>query len=81
MARTLIGRMTTKASQPANATIGKKGGDENNAQASMRTAVTMGETNANKTHNSMSNSHMGVTSPFKDAMAKGVVSGMGMLTF
>lgn len=24
---------------------------------------------------------MGMTSPFKDAMTKGVVSGMGMLTF
>jgi hypothetical protein len=47
----------------------------------MRTAATMGETNANKTQTSMMNSNMGVTSPFKDAMAKGVVSGMGMLTF
>ena len=47
----------------------------------MRTAATMGETNAGRTQGSMMQTNMGVTSPFKDAVTKGVVSGMGMLTF
>ena len=81
MTRTLIGRMNSKVAQPASATMTKKGGEDNGPQASMRTAVTMGETAHNKTQVSMMNSGMGVTSPFKDVMANGVVSGMGMLTF
>ena len=86
MTRTLFARMNTKVAQPASAAVQRKAtskeDDLNGPQASMRTAVTMGKNDAEKTQTSMMTSHMGgVTSPFKDAMAKGVVSGMGMLTF
>ena len=45
----------------------------------MKTAVTMGNSGSN--NGTLMNSGFGITSPFKDAMAKGIVSGIGLLTF
>lgn len=76
--RTLFARMTgmgaTAMAKKANET-GGSGGPEN---ATQRTAPSLNETS--KTGAAMG-STMGMTSPFKDAMHKGVVSGIGMLTF
>ena len=47
----------------------------------MKTAVTMGNSATNTKNGTLMNSGFGITSPFKDAMSKGIVSGMGLLTF
>ncbi len=77
--------MASKVAQPASAAVGKKGGEEAGPNASMKTAVTMGETGANRTQTTtlMNGSNMAgsLASPFKETLARGVVSGMGMLTF
>jgi hypothetical protein len=47
----------------------------------MKTAVTMNNSTTNTKNGTLLNSGFGMTSPFKDAMSKGIVSGMGLLTF
>ena len=75
MHKTLFARMTTK-NATAFAPMKKPSETQGNGET-MKTAATLNEApNRSTTMNGL-----GVTSPFKDAMAKGVVSGMGLLSF
>lgn len=58
-------------------TSGMKKGNNDTADniASMKTAATVGNNGATKAENST----FGISSPFKDALQKGIVSGMGLL--
>lgn len=49
--------------------------------ASKATATSMTGTQNNKTGGAMSQTAFGVTSPFRNTTERGIVSGMGLLTF
>jgi hypothetical protein len=77
--------MTNKNGGSFVATTGGKKQNETSdlvgLNASMKTAVTMNNSTTNTKNGTLLNIGFGMTSPFKDAMSKGIVSGMGLLTF
>lgn len=78
MHKTLFARMTAKNAN-SFASMKKPSETMGDNQATMKTAATAND--PNRSINNNATQGLGVTSPFKDAMSKGVVSGMGLLTF
>lgn len=79
-AKTLFSRLPAKTNAFAGATtgqaMGKKESDGNN-MGTFKSGATAADSNAGRT----GGSNMGVTSPLRDASARGIISGKGMLTF